>query len=126
MSQLTEQEWKRVLPLLDNHKPERRQAAYNRLVKGLTLAKSGELYGYSRQDVNIIVNAVLRKHAKLMSMPDPPPVPRGWLRIELVVPRRHVSEVRRVVEALYPQPVAVTRTAPKNKEPARSRARPSK
>jgi hypothetical protein len=48
MTQLTGAEWKRVLPLLGNFKPERRQAAHNRLVKGWTLAKSGALYGYSR------------------------------------------------------------------------------
>ena len=126
MPQLTEQEWKRVLPLLDNIKPERRQSAYNRLVKGMTLVKSGELYGYSRQDVNLIVNAVLRKHAKLMSMPESPPPPRGWTRIEFMVPRRHVDEIRRVVEALYPQPKAAAPANPKEKGRVRSRARPSK
>lgn len=104
MTQLTEAEWKRVLPLLGNFKPERRQAAHNRLVKGWTLAKSGALYGYSRQDVNIIVNAVLRKHAQLNEMPDEPAIPPGWTRIQFLVPRSRVSEVLRVVEALYPHP----------------------
>lgn len=104
MPQLTEQEWKRLLPLLDNIKPERQQAAYNRMVKGMTLVKAGELYGYTRQDVNTIVQRVLDKHAKLMSMPEPVPVPRGWIRVEFLVPRRQVDEVRRVVAAMCPQP----------------------
>lgn len=128
MPQLTEQEWKRLLPLLDNVKVERRQAAYNRLVKGMTLVKAGELYGYSRQDVNIISNLALRKHAKLLSMPAPAPVPSGWIRVEFVVPRRHVDDVRRVVEAMHPPPPKPTTVAAKAKEngPVRSRARPSK
>ena len=123
MPQLTEQEWKRVLPLLNNIKPERRQAAYNRMVKGMTLVKAGEAYGYSRQDVNIIVHRVLDKHAKLMSMPEPEPTPRGWIRIELLVPRRQVDEVRRVVAALCPPPEPAPNA--KEKKPVRSRARPS-
>lgn len=113
MTQLTEAEWKRVLPLLGNFKPERRQAAHNRLVKGWTLAKSGALYGYSRQDVNIIVNAVLRKHGQLNEMPDEPAIPAGWMRIQFLVPRSRVSEVRRVVEALCPQPQLAKRVTRK-------------
>ena len=126
MPQLTEQEWKRLLPLLDNVKPERREAAYNRLVKGMTLVKAGELYGYSRQDVNIIANLVLRKHAKLLSLPEQAPLPRGWTRVEFVVPRRHVDDVRRVVEAMHPPPQPPATAKPKEKGPARSRARPTK
>jgi TrfB plasmid transcriptional repressor len=128
MSHLTEQEWKRLLPLLENVKAERRQAAYNRLVKGMTLVKAGELYGYSRQDVNIIANLVLRKHAKLLSMPAPAAVPPGWVRVEFLVPRRHVDDVRRVVEAMHPPPQPTPSTKPKVKEkgPVHSRARPSK
>ncbi len=123
MPQLTEQEWKRLLPLLDNIKVERRQTAYNRLVQGMTLAKSGEVYGYSRQDVNILANAVLRKHAKLNSMPEPSAAPRGWIRVEFVVPRRHVDDVRRVIEALYPQPAEPQ--VPKEKSAVRVRTRPT-
>lgn len=122
MPQLTEQEWKRVLPLLDNIKPERRQAAYNRMVTGMTLVKAGEPYGYTRQDVNTIVHRVLDKHAKLMSMPEPAPTPRGWIRIELVVPRRQVDEVRRVVAAMCPQPEPAPSAT--EKRSVRSRARP--
>lgn len=124
MAQLTEEEWRRVLPLLHNIKPERQQAAYNRLVKGMTYMKAGELYGYTRQDVNTIVQSVLRKHAQVMSMPQAAPVPRGWIRVEFVVPRRKVDEVRRVVNAMCarPEPVA----APAENRPARSRARRSK
>jgi hypothetical protein len=124
MAQLTEQEWKRLLPLLDNIKPERQQAAYNRLVKGMTLVKAGELYGYTRQDVNTIVQRVLDKHGKLMSMPHAAPVPRGWIKVEFLLPRRQVDEVRRVIAAMCPPPEPA---APANeKRPVRSRARPSK
>jgi hypothetical protein len=123
MPQLTEEEWKRVLPLLSNIKPERQQAAYNRLVKGMTMAKSGELYGYSRQDVNIIVNRVLDKHTKLASMPDKPKPPRGWVALEFFIPRSQVEEVRRVVEAMCPQPSA---EPAKEKGPVRVRTRSRK
>lgn len=123
MSQLTEEEWKRLLPLLSNIKPERQQAAYNRLVKGMTLVKAGELYGYTRQDVNTIVQRVLDKHAKVQSMPEPAPTPRGWIRVEFLVPRRQVDEVRRVVAAMCPQPET---SAANEKRPVRSRDRPSK
>ncbi|MDQ6779730.1 MAG: transcriptional regulator KorA [Candidatus Eremiobacteraeota bacterium] len=123
MPLLTEQEWKRLLPLLANVKVERRQTAYNRLVNGMTLAKAGEAYGYSRQDVRVLANAVLRKQARLNSMPEPAAVPRGWIRMEFVVPRRHVDDVRRVIEALYPQPLKPK--TPKEKEPALMRSRPA-
>lgn len=124
MAQLTDEEWQRLLPLLHNIKPERQQAAYNRLVKGMTYVKAGELYGYSRQDVNTIVQSVLKKHAQVMSMPQTGPVPRGWIRVEFVVPRRKVDEVRRVVAAMCAQPEQVA--APAENGPVRSRARPSK
>lgn len=91
----------------------------------MTLVKSGELYGYSRQDVNIIANLVPRKHAKLLSMPEPTPVPRGWIRVELVVPRRHVNDVRRVVAAMYPLPQAPDAAKHEAKQPGRSRRRSS-
>lgn len=121
MAQLTEQEWERVLPLLENVKAERRQAAYNRLVKGMTLAKAGEPYGYTRQDVSELASRVLDKHAKLTSIPQPA-APRGWVRIELVVPRRHVIDVRRMVEALYPPPQTTMEQPPLTEvRPTRSR-----
>jgi len=124
MSSLTEQEWKRLLPLLKNIDPNRQQAAYNRLVLGTTLVKAGELYGYSRQDVNLIVKAVMKWYEKLNSMPDKPKPPKGWVTVEFFVPRNHVPDVRRVVEAMYPQP----KPAPEAKEkgPVRSRGRSSK
>ena len=123
MGQLTEQEWKRVLPLLENIKPERQQAAYNRLVKNMTLVKAGEPYGYSRQDVNKLCDSVLRKHAKLMNEPEKFSVPSGWTRVTFVVPRRHLAEVRRIVEALHPQPSGIAsasdnRTTPLPEKPA--------
>lgn len=123
MPQLTEEEWKRLLPLLENIKPERQHAAYNRLVRGMTLARAGELYGYSRQDVNIIVNQVLKHHEKLAATPEKPKPPRGWITVEFVVPQKQVDEVRRVVEALCPQPVS---EAPKEKGPTRERVRSRK
>jgi hypothetical protein len=126
MPRLTEEEWQRLLPLLKNIDVNRQQAAYNRLVKGLTLVKAGEAYGYSRQDVNIIVNAVMRWYDKLMSMPEKPAPPRGWVRVEFFVPRRHVEEVRRVVDALYPQPVAQEEPKTKEKGAEHSGARPAK
>jgi hypothetical protein len=122
MPQLTEEDWKRLLPLLNNIKPERQQAAFNRLVKGMTLAKSGELYGYSRQDVNYLVNVMLEKHAKLNSMPEKPKPPRGWVAVEFFVPKNHVDDVRRVVQAMYPQPKGER----KEKRPQLSRARSRK
>lgn len=124
MSSLTEQEWKRLLPLLKNIDPNRQQAAYNRLVLGTTLVKAGELYGYSRQDVNLIVKAVMKWYEKLNSMPDKPKPPKGWVAVEFFVPRNHVTDVRRVVEAMYPQP----KPAPEAKEKGsvRSRGRSSK
>lgn len=126
MSTLTEQEWKRVQPLLKNIDVRRQEAAYNRLVKGETLVKAGEPYGYSRQDVNLIVKAVMKWYEKLNSMPDKPQPPKGWVTVEFFVPRNHVVDVRRVVEAMYPQPKPESEPAGKEKGPARSRERSSK
>ena len=122
MSQLTEQEWKRLLPLLKNIDINRQQAAYSRLVQGTTLVKAGEPFGYSMQDVHYIAKTVMRWWEKLNSLPDKPTPPRGWVAIELVVPRKHVDEVRRVVEALYPQPKAIAT----RKGRASVRVRPAK
>jgi len=107
--QLTEQEWKRLVPLLKNIDINRQQAAYSRLVLGTTLVKAGEPFGYSTQDVFYIVKTVMRWWEKLNSLPAKPAPPRGWIALELVVPRKHVDEVRRVVAALYPQPKASVR-----------------
>ena len=122
MPQLTEQEWKRLVPLLKNIDINRQQAAYGRLVQGLTLIKAGEPFGYSMQDVHYIVKTVMRWWEKLNSLPDKPAPPRGWVVIELAVPRKHVDEVRRVVEALYPQSKAMD----KRKRQASVRVNPVK
>jgi hypothetical protein len=53
---------------------------------------------------------------KLNSIPDKPLPPRGWVAVEFFVPRAQVDEVRRVVEALCPQPKA----APAKKSKSRS------
>jgi len=104
MPRLTEQEWKRLLPLLRNIDINRQQAAYSRLVLGTTLVKAGAPFGYSMQDVHYIVKTVLRWWEKLNELPSKPKPPNGWVSIELVVPRNHVDDVRRVIEALYPAP----------------------
>jgi hypothetical protein len=122
MPQLTEQEWKRLLPLLKNIDINRQQAAYSRLVQGTTLVKAGEPFGYSMQDVHYIAKTVMRWWEKLNSLPDKPTPPRGWVALELFVPRKHVDEVRRVVEALYPPPKAIA----KRKGRASVRGRPVK
>ena len=109
MPRLTEQEWKRLAPLLKNIDINRQQAAHSRLVQGTTLVKAGEPFGYSTQDVYYIVKTVMRWWDKLNSLPSKPAPPRGWVALELFVPRNHVDEVRRVVEALYPQPRVTTR-----------------
>jgi hypothetical protein len=46
----------------------------------------------------------LRWWEKLNSLPEKPKPPPGWVALEVIVPRKHVGEVRRVVEALYPPP----------------------
>ena len=122
MPQLAEQEWKRLVPLLKNIDINRQQAAYSRLVLGTTLIKAGEPFGYSTQDVHYIVKTVMRWWEKLNSLPSKPAPPRGWVAIELCVPRKHVDEVRRVVEALHPQPKANA----KRKGPAPVRVRPAR
>lgn len=122
MPTLTEQQWKQVEPLLRNIDARRQAAAYNRLVKGMTLAAAGEPYGYSRQDVALIVKAVMRWRDKLAGLPDRPRPPRGWVAVEFIVPRHRVEDVRRVVEALYPQPRIGPDIA--SKESARSLVRP--
>jgi len=104
MSRLTADEWQRVLPLLKNIKPERREAARRRLVEGVTLVDAGAPFGYSKADVSYIVRLVMRWWEKLDAMPEKPRPPPGWVHVELMVPRRHVDEVRRVVAALYPPP----------------------
>jgi hypothetical protein len=104
VSRLTEQEWRRLEPLLQNIKPDRQEAARRRLVEGLTLSAAGEPFGYSKSDVSYIVKLVLRWWEKLGNLPEKPKPPAGWTVVELMVPRRRVDEVRRLVEALYPRP----------------------
>jgi hypothetical protein len=120
MPQLTEQEWKRLEPLLHNIDINRQQAAYNRVVLGLTFVKAGEPFGYSRQDVAIMVKAVMKWWDKLNSLPDKPKPPPRWVAVEVFVPRRHADEVRRIVQALYPLPKPAT--LPAKKAPAKRRA----
>jgi hypothetical protein len=123
---LTDPEWQRVAPLLKNIDVNRQLAAYNRLVLGMTLVQSGEPFGYSKQDVSTICKAVMKWWDKLNSIPDKPLPPRGWVAVEFLVPRNQVDEVRRVVEALCPQPKAApakksrTRTASGTSKPKRS------
>lgn len=126
MTQLTENDWARLAPLLKNIDPNRQRAAYNRLVLGMTYAAAGEAFGYSRQDVNYVVRAVLRWWDRLAEVPDKSPVPRGCVRLEFDVPRRKAAEVRRLVEsALQAQPAAkaVSKGVPKGAKPVASRAK---
>jgi hypothetical protein len=125
MPQLTESEWQRLVPLLRNIDINRQQAAYLRIVQGHTLAESGSMFGYSPQDVSFIVKSVMRWWEKLNSMPDKPKPPRGWVALELIVPRKHVDDVRRVVEALYPHPEVKTSSHAKVASPT-SRKQPAK
>jgi hypothetical protein len=120
---LTEQDWHRLVPLLKNIDINRQQAAYNRLVIGMTLVQAGKPFGYSKQDVYAIVKAVLRWWDKLTSLPDRPKPPRGWVAVEFFLPRARVDEVRRVVEALCPQPAAPAPTARQRRAAARPTSR---
>lgn len=122
MPTLTEQQWKQVEPLLRNIDAKRQAAAYNRLVKGTTLAAAGEPYGYSRQDVALIAKAVMKWHDRLKALPDRPPIPKGWVAVEFVVPRHRVDEVRRVVEALCCPPTPDPAGARKGSGRARARS----
>lgn len=104
MSQLTDDEWQRVAPLLKNIDENRQAAAYNRLVKGMTFAAAGQPWGYSRQDVYHVVKSVLDWYDRLNTTPDKPRPPKGWVSLEVFVPRNRVDEVRRIVEAMCPLP----------------------
>lgn len=99
MAKLTELEWKRLLPQLRNIKVERQKAAYLHLVKGMPQARAAALYGYTRQDVHNLIASVLKKHERLVGVPGML-VPPGFMRIEFVLPKRRVDEVRRIVTAL--------------------------
>lgn len=124
MSLLTEQEWERVLPLLRNIDPKRQQAAYNRLVLGMTLVEAGAPFGYSKQNVDVACKAVMRWVDKLNSVPDKPKPPPGWVAVEFMVPRSRVDEVRRVVEALCPPPVTSAGKSAARKGLGAARVRP--
>ena len=80
MPQLTEQEWKRLLPLLKNIDINRQQAAYSRLVLGTTLVRAGEPFGYSTQDVYYVVKTVMRWWDRFNSLAEQAPHRRavGW------------------------------------------------
>lgn len=106
MPQLSEGDWARLTPLLKNMDAARQQAAYNRLVVGMTYAAAGAPFGYSRQDVSYLVRGVLRWWERLCEVPDKSPVPRGWVRLEFVVPRRKATEIRHLVEAALQSPAA--------------------
>jgi hypothetical protein len=97
---LTEGDWQRLQPLLKNIDPKRQQAAYNRLVLGQTLVASGVAGGFSKQDVAMIVKAVLRWWERLHEVPEAPKPPPGWVALQVYVPPQRVDDVRRVVEAL--------------------------
>jgi len=97
---LTEADWRRLEPLLKNIDPKRQLAAYNRLVLGWTLMEAGVHGPFSKQDVAMIVKAVLRWWERLHEMPQEPKPPPGWVALQLHVPRHRVADVRRIVEAL--------------------------
>ena len=68
----------------------------------------------------------MKWYEKLNSTPDKPQPPKGWVAVEFFVPRNHVVDVRRVVEAMYPQPTPESEPPPKEKGPAGPRKRSSK
>jgi len=119
MRVLTDPEWNRVLPLLGNIDPRRRQAAYSRLVLGMTLVEAGAPFGYKKQAVEGAVKAVIRWWEKLNGVSDKPKPPRGWVSVEFVVPQKRVDEVRRVVEAMCPPP----ETPPKRQATGKAKSR---
>jgi len=97
---LTEADWRRLEPLLHNIHPKRQRAGYNRLVLGWTLVSSGEPFGLSKQDVAMIVKAVLRWWGRLHEVPEGAAAPPGWVAVQFFVPRQRVDDIRRVVDAL--------------------------
>jgi hypothetical protein len=123
---LSDPQWNRVLPLLGNIDPKRQQAAYNRLVLGMTLVESGAPFGYSKQAVEGAVKAVMRWWEKLNGVSDKPRPPRGWVAVEFIVPQKRLDEVRRVVEAMCPSPKAPPKRQVAGKPGvAKAKARPS-
>lgn len=108
---LTEAEWRRLEPLLKNIEPRRQLAAYNRLVMGWPLVDAGAHASMSKQDVAMVVKAVLRWWDRLQEIPEEPQPPPGWVALHVHVPRHRVDDVRRVVDAL-----CGPRVARKNKE----------
>jgi hypothetical protein len=123
---LSDPEWNRVLPLLGNIDPKRQQAAYNRLVLGMTLVEAGAPFGYSKQAVDGAVKAVMRWWEKLNGASDKPRPPRGWVAVEFIVPQKKLDEVRRVVEAMCPPLKAPPKRQAASKPGApKAKARPS-
>lgn len=102
MARLTEKEWQQVLPFIARLKTQRRDAAYKHLVKGMSLARAGEAYGMNRQNVFSAVQVILRHQARLLAsgMSTNRPVPKGWVRMEVAVPRSQVSTLRKLIDAL--------------------------
>lgn len=119
MATLTDDDWTRVEPLLKNIDPKRQRAAYQHLVRGETMAAAGAPWGYTRQDVNVICKAVLRWCATLQAIPGRQAPPRGWVMLEVMVPRDRADEVRRLVAAMFPPPAKATGRAARPARPAR-------
>jgi hypothetical protein len=102
MGRLNESEWRRLLPHIQRLKQHRRDAAYQHLVKGVSLASAGEPHGMSRQNVFHVIKTV-EKYLERMQASQTSgaqPLPKGWVRLEVAVPRRLVDTARRLVSAL--------------------------
>ncbi len=123
MATLTDDDWKRVEPLLKNIDPKRQRAAYQHLVRGETMTAAGAPWGYTRQDVNVICKAVLRWFETLQAIPERQVPPKGWVTLDVMVPRDRADEVRRLVAAMFPPPNAAPARAPA--KPAAPRRAPA-
>ena len=101
-TRLTESEWRRLLPHIQRLRQHRREAAYKHLVKGMSLGLAGEAHGMSRQNVFNVIKTVEKYLARIQASDTQSagPVPKGWVRLEVVVPRRLAATARRLVSAL--------------------------
>lgn len=118
---MTEREWLQVLPLLRRLKVERRNAAYNHVVKGLSLARAGEPYGLRRQSVHDVVQRVLEKQQRLSesNLVKEAGVRKGWVRLTLDVPASAAKYVKRFAGALaqgVPVATALATHTPKRRK----------
>lgn len=120
MATLTDDDWKRVEPLLKNIDPKRQRAAYQHLVLGQTMTAAGAPWGYTRQDVNAICKAVLRWFETLKASPQRRAPPKGWVSVEVMVPRDRADEVRRLVAAMFPSPGEQPQRVPGKSKVART------